>query len=120
MYENGAIHEPLSLAVRRTPPPSSYVDDPDDEVPEVSPEPWMLDSGTTFRILSQDTVNDRGYSIVELARPMNFNTANGQTWATQVVEFELLGAERLLHAFIIPTCAPCWLSTCQLTIHEGC
>jgi hypothetical protein len=109
---------PVTAATRRaSPPPSSYIDDPVDY--NEGNEPWMLDSGTTFHIISQDTVDKRGYKMVQLSKPVSFNTASGQAWASCVAEFDLPGADQPLHAFVLPTCAPCLLSICQLTLHEG-
>jgi hypothetical protein len=96
---------PVTAAARRSgAPPSSYIDDPVDH--NEGNEPWMLDSGTTFHIISQDTVDKRGYKMVQLSKPISFNTANGQTWASNVAEFDLPGADQPLHAFVLPTCAP--------------
>ena len=79
----------------------------------------MLDSGTTFHILSHDTVSKRGYKLLPLSKPLSFNAANGKTWASEIAEFELPGAIAPLHALVLPSCGPCLLSICQLTLHEG-
>ena len=94
-----------------------YNDDSSDDG-EDRPEPWVVDSGTTFHILSEDEVAARGYVKVPIPSSMAFNTANGQAMATQMAEFPFPGVQGLLYAVILPS-SPCLLSLCQLCVHEG-
>ena len=61
-----------------------YDDDDFSEEEEDRPVAWVVDSGTTFHILSEEEVVARGYTKVPLPSPMTLNTANGQTLATHM------------------------------------
>ena len=102
---------PSSCASRRKGLPSSYRDD----LPKVAAE----DQSTTFHIVGIDEAIRRTYELKPLPHRITFNTANGQAAATHIAEFSFPGTEHGLRAYVLPLGAPCLLSVCQLTIHEG-
>ena len=109
---------PSIFASRRKGAPSSYWDGAHHEVKEGQSTQWLLDSGTTFHIIGIYEAMQRQYTLKPLPQPITFNTANAQAVASHVAEFPFPGTEHGLRAYVLPLCAPCLLSVCQLTIHE--
>ena len=79
---------------------------------------WIIDSGTTFHIISDRDVDRAGLTRLPVPRKVSFSTANGTTHATHYVNFALPGTNISLTAYVLPN-SPMLLSVCQLCLHEG-
>ena len=79
---------------------------------------WIVDSGTTFHIVSGRGAERAGMTRIPVPKKVSFSTANGTTYSTHYANFVLPGTNISLSAYILEE-SRMLLSVCQLCLHEG-